>query len=137
MNTFTFYFTCDCQQYNYCLLFGVGSFSFRGYISILFSFLLIQVFEGYGQTETTAGATISLPGDFSVGHVGAPLACNLIKLVDVPEMDYYSKNLEGEVRKKEREGGREGGRARDGKRDRERDWEREREREREREIDDR
>ena len=59
----------------------------------------IQVFEGYGQTEGTAGATLSLPGDFSVGHVGAPLACNFIKLVDVPEMDYYAKNNEGEVSK--------------------------------------
>ena len=59
---------------------------------------LVQVFEGYGQTECTAGATFSLPGDFSVGHVGAPLPCNFIKLVDVPEMDYFSKNNEGEVR---------------------------------------
>ena len=56
------------------------------------------MFEGYGLTECTAGVTLSLPGDFSVGHVGAPLPCNLIKLVDVPEMDYYAKNNEGEVR---------------------------------------
>lgn len=56
-----------------------------------------MVFEGYGQTECTAGATLSLPGDFSVGHVGAPLACNFIKLVDVPEMDYYAKNNAGEI----------------------------------------
>ena len=61
-------------------------------------FLFVKVFEGYGQTECTAGATLSLPGDFSVGHVGAPLPCNFIKLVDVPEMDYYAKNNEGEVR---------------------------------------
>ena len=59
---------------------------------------MVQVFEGYGQTECTAGATLSLPGDFSVGHVGAPLPCNFIKLVDVPEMDYFSRNNEGEVR---------------------------------------
>ena len=54
--------------------------------------------EGYGQTECTAGATLTLPGDFSVGHVGTPLPCNLIKLVDVPEMNYFAKNNEGEVR---------------------------------------
>ena len=56
------------------------------------------MFEGYGQTEATAGATITLPGDFSVGHVGTPLPCNLIKLVDVPDMNYFAKNNEGEVR---------------------------------------
>lgn len=33
----------------------------------------------------------------SIGHVGAPLACNIIKLEDVEEMNYYSANNEGEV----------------------------------------
>ena len=32
-----------------------------------------------------------------LGHVGPPLPCNLIKLIDVPEMDYYSKDGTGEV----------------------------------------
>lgn len=32
------------------------------------------------------------------GHVGAPLPCNDIKLVDVAEMNYYASNGEGEVR---------------------------------------
>ena len=59
----------------------------------------MQVFEAYGQTECVGGASISLPGDFSVGHVGPPTPCNFIKLVDVPEMDYYAKNNEGEVSK--------------------------------------
>jgi len=31
------------------------------------------------------------------GHVGAPLACNLVKLVDVPEKECYSKDGKGEV----------------------------------------
>jgi long-subunit acyl-CoA synthetase (AMP-forming) len=31
------------------------------------------------------------------GHVGVPLPCNLIKLVDVAEMDYFAQNGEGEV----------------------------------------
>lgn len=34
---------------------------------------------------------------FSSGHVGPPLACNIIKLDDVEEMNYYSSNNEGEV----------------------------------------
>lgn len=33
----------------------------------------------------------------SVGHVGAPLPCNLIKLVDVPEKECYAKDGKGEV----------------------------------------
>ena len=37
--------------------------------------------------------------NFLSGHVGPPLACNLVKLVDVPEMDYYAKDNKGEVRK--------------------------------------
>ncbi|NWX74839.1 ACSL5 ligase, partial [Alca torda] len=56
-----------------------------------------QIFEAYGQTECAAGCTISMPGDWTTGHVGAPLACNIVKLDDVEEMDYYSSNNEGEV----------------------------------------
>ncbi|NXL86944.1 ACSL1 ligase, partial [Alectura lathami] len=33
----------------------------------------------------------------SIGHVGAPMACNIIKLVDVPEMNYFAAKGEGEV----------------------------------------
>ena len=40
-----------------------------------------------------------LPSFFIVGHVGPPLPCNKIKLVDVPEMEYYAKDGKGEVRK--------------------------------------
>lgn len=32
------------------------------------------------------------------GHVGAPLPCNSVKLVDVPEMNYLAANGEGEVK---------------------------------------
>ncbi|XP_050754657.1 long-chain-fatty-acid--CoA ligase 5 isoform X2 [Gymnogyps californianus] len=56
-----------------------------------------QIFEAYGQTECSAGCTFSVPGDWTVGHVGAPLACNIIKLDDVEEMNYFSSNNEGEV----------------------------------------
>ncbi|XP_059372233.1 long-chain-fatty-acid--CoA ligase 1b [Carassius carassius] len=54
-------------------------------------------YEGYGQTECTAGSTVTLPGDWTAGHVGAPLSCNDIKLVDVAEMNYYATKGEGEV----------------------------------------
>uniref|UniRef100_A0A7N6AAM8 Long-chain-fatty-acid--CoA ligase n=1 Tax=Anabas testudineus TaxID=64144 RepID=A0A7N6AAM8_ANATE len=56
-----------------------------------------QFYEGYGQTECTAGCTMSIPGDWTAGHVGPPLPCNAIKLVDVAEMNYLAVNGEGEV----------------------------------------
>uniref|UniRef100_A0A8C7TT26 Arachidonate--CoA ligase n=1 Tax=Oncorhynchus mykiss TaxID=8022 RepID=A0A8C7TT26_ONCMY len=56
-----------------------------------------QFYEGYGQTECTAGCTMSMPGDWTAGHVGAPLPCNYVKLVDVTEMNYFAANGEGEV----------------------------------------
>ncbi|KAM7419328.1 hypothetical protein PAMA_016444 [Pampus argenteus] len=56
-----------------------------------------QFYEGYGQTECTAGCTMSMPGDWTAGHVGPPLPCNSMKLVDVAEMNYLAANGEGEV----------------------------------------
>ncbi|RUS76771.1 hypothetical protein EGW08_015478 [Elysia chlorotica] len=55
------------------------------------------VLEGYGQTENSAVSTLTVVGDSEAGHVGPPLPCNMIKLVDVPEMEYYSNNNKGEV----------------------------------------
>ncbi|NWQ63552.1 ACSL1 ligase, partial [Neopipo cinnamomea] len=51
----------------------------------------------YGQTECTAACSLSLPGDWTAGHVGAPMPCNIIKLVDVQEMNYLASKGEGEV----------------------------------------
>lgn len=31
------------------------------------------------------------------GHVGVPLPCNFVKLVDVEDMNYFASNGEGEV----------------------------------------
>ena len=53
--------------------------------------------EGYGQTECTSAATGTVAGDIKSGHVGVPIPCNLVKLVDVAEMNYFSENGEGEV----------------------------------------
>ncbi|KAL3875983.1 hypothetical protein ACJMK2_033876 [Sinanodonta woodiana] len=55
------------------------------------------ILEGYGQTEATAGITFSVPGDSATGQVGAPLPGCMVKLVDVPEMDYYAKDDKGEI----------------------------------------
>ncbi|KAG9473334.1 hypothetical protein GDO78_018281 [Eleutherodactylus coqui] len=56
-----------------------------------------QIFEGYGQTECGAACSFTTPGDWTAGHVGAPLPCNLLKLVDVVDMNYFTSNGEGEV----------------------------------------
>ncbi|KAM4667687.1 long-chain-fatty-acid--CoA ligase 5 [Amazona ochrocephala] len=66
-------------------------------LSFLRAALGCQIFEAYGQTECSAGCTFSMPGDWTTGHVGPPLACNIIKLDDVEEMNYFSSNNEGEV----------------------------------------
>jgi len=58
------------------------------------------VVEGYGQTETGAAICISDPADTTVGHVGLPVPCNELKLVDVPEMNYLATNTpypQGEI----------------------------------------
>ncbi|XP_057590394.1 long-chain-fatty-acid--CoA ligase 5 isoform X3 [Hippopotamus amphibius kiboko] len=55
------------------------------------------VLEAYGQTECTAGCTITSLGDWKSGHVGVPLACNHVKLEDVADMNYFAVNNEGEI----------------------------------------
>jgi long-chain acyl-CoA synthetase len=56
------------------------------------------VIEGYGATETCGAASLTLPGETSVGHIGPPLLCALYKLADVPEMDLVaSRDNKGEV----------------------------------------
>jgi long-chain acyl-CoA synthetase len=55
------------------------------------------VMEGYGLTENAAGACVTKLDETQFGHVGRPLACTEIKLQDVPEMNYTSKNNSGEI----------------------------------------
>ncbi|CAL1616095.1 unnamed protein product [Knipowitschia caucasica] len=66
-------------------------------LSFLRATLGCLIFEGYGQTECTAGCTFSMPGDWRAGHVGAPLPGSMVKVVDIPEMNYLAKNGEGEI----------------------------------------
>jgi len=59
-------------------------------------FLLVcfgcPVIQGYGLTETCAGATLEMLEDTTVGHVGPPIDCCEIKLVDVPDMEYFTSS---------------------------------------------
>lgn len=52
----------------------------------------VPVLEGYGLTETTGGAAVTLPSDPIAGHVGAPLTAFKFRLRDVPEMEYLSSD---------------------------------------------
>jgi len=49
-----------------------------------------QVVQGYGMTENCANATLAHLDDYRAGHVGGPMPCVSIKLVDVPEMNYVT-----------------------------------------------
>ncbi|CAG8763300.1 18080_t:CDS:2, partial [Racocetra fulgida] len=56
------------------------------FLKICFS---LNVFEGYGQTENSAALSFV---HLESGHVGPPQVCVEVKLVDVPEMNYTSKD---------------------------------------------
>lgn len=49
-----------------------------------------NILEAYGQTEGTGGATNTNLDDNLAGHVGPPNACCELKLVDVPELNYFA-----------------------------------------------
>eukprot|EP01114_Cavostelium_apophysatum_P021160 TRINITY_DN72_c0_g1_i3.p1 TRINITY_DN72_c0_g1~~TRINITY_DN72_c0_g1_i3.p1 ORF type:complete len:1130 (-),score=527.02 TRINITY_DN72_c0_g1_i3:24-3413(-) len=57
------------------------------------------VLQGYGLTETSAGTSISDPDDPEIGHIGPPIPCCEIKLVDVDDMGYHASDIppRGEV----------------------------------------
>ena len=50
------------------------------------------ILEGYGQTESTAASCVTMPEDSISGHVGGPLPCLKIRLRDIPEMGYTSRD---------------------------------------------
>ncbi|TYZ59853.1 hypothetical protein PybrP1_005795 [[Pythium] brassicae (nom. inval.)] len=49
---------------------------------------MLHVAEGYGQTETCAGATSTSTSDLSAGYIGGPNTAVEIKLTSVPDMNY-------------------------------------------------
>lgn len=57
----------------------------------------VQISEAYGQTETAAATSCTVPGETQAGHVGPPLPCNMMKVVDIPEMGYFASEGKGEV----------------------------------------
>jgi len=61
----------------------------QDFMKICFS---CEFYEGYGQTENGAGSFLTLLGDTQSGTVGVPLPMCEVKLVDIPEMSYTSKD---------------------------------------------
>ena len=53
--------------------------------------------EGYGLSECSAPCSLTLPGDIQPGHVGPPLPCNMLRLEDVADMEYFTAAGQGEV----------------------------------------
>lgn len=58
------------------------------------------VVEGYGMTETACTISLTLPAETRAGHVGGPVPSCEVKLVDIPDMNYTTRdvpNPRGEV----------------------------------------
>ena len=64
-----------------------------GFSRAAFSCLFI---ECYGQTECVIGCS-QTANDMEPGETGIPTSMNYIKLVDVPEKEYYAKDGVGEI----------------------------------------
>jgi long-chain acyl-CoA synthetase len=66
-------------------------------ISLILNLVVVQ---GYGLTESTAGATVMDEFDLTLGRSGVPLTTNLIRLVNWEEGNYFVTNKpypQGEV----------------------------------------
>ena len=53
-----------------------------------------QIYEGYGQTEIGGAATFTYHNETHSGHVGGPMSFASLKLADVPEMNYFSSDVD-------------------------------------------
>jgi len=55
------------------------------------------VIQGYGLTETCAAGTGTSLSDTSYGNVGVPVPSNEVRLIDVPDMNYFARENKGEI----------------------------------------
>ncbi|KAJ2342706.1 long-chain fatty acid-CoA ligase [Coemansia sp. RSA 2673] len=58
---------------------------------------ICPMIHGYGLTEASGLVSVQIPGDLSLGNVGAPMPSVEVKLVDVPEAGYFAANQQGEI----------------------------------------
>jgi len=76
-----------------CRIILTGAAPCPGYLmEFLKAAIGATVLQGYGMTETAAGLAITTAEDHTVGHVGPPISCVEVKLVDVPSMGYLHTN---------------------------------------------
>ena len=76
---------------------ALGSASLNADVARVMRNVLSCVFmNGYGQTECIV-SSISFPMDMRADSVGPPLTSALIKLVDIPEMNYWCAEGRGEI----------------------------------------
>lgn len=81
-----------------CRLLITGSAPCRGEILQWYRAVLgCFVMEGFGQTEMAGVATMSMEGDHTIGHIGVPFPSLEVKLVDVPEKEYFASKNRGEI----------------------------------------
>jgi len=61
--------------------------------------LSCEIVEGYGQTEDAAGILLTKTYDPVAGHLGGPGYSTELKLVDVPDLEYKSTDVDPETKK--------------------------------------
>ena len=78
----------------------IGSAPMDGYVlNFLRCALSCEIVEGYGQTEDAAGILLTKTYDPISGHLGGPGYSTELKLVDVPDLEYKSTDIDPETGK--------------------------------------
>lgn len=72
-----------------------GSAIARDVLEFLKVNLCCPILEGYGQTEVPGSISVTHPADTDTGHVGGPNGGVEVKLVDVPDLGYFSHKQTG------------------------------------------
>ena len=78
----------------------IGSAPMDGYVlNFLRCALSCEIVEGYGQTEDAAGILLTKTYDPVTGHLGGPGYSTELKLIDVPDLEYKSTDVDPETGK--------------------------------------
>ncbi|KAJ2077483.1 long-chain fatty acid-CoA ligase [Coemansia sp. RSA 988] len=74
-----------------------GGAAISGSVQRLIAAAVCPMIQGYGLTEASGLVAVQLPGDTSLGNVGAPVPSVEIRLADVPTAGYFARDGCGEV----------------------------------------